>query len=124
MPKEKPATSSPGRVFPGDTLVVVQDVDCAPEAQETQARAILEGALANVELRMELDGQVERRPLGFNAETASRRMFIPYRVTTCPATALAICKSRGLLASKLDAMTADAREVLLALTLPKRELDN
>jgi hypothetical protein len=90
-----------------------------------QRNHILERAAADAELRMELDGQLDRTPLGFNAETDSRRMFIPYRVTTCPATALAICKARGLLASKLDAMTADASWAVYLMHLaPDDFIDN
>jgi hypothetical protein len=57
------------------------------------------------DLRHLLDGEVIRYPAGFQ-----------------PATALRIAKTQGIISAKLEAMDEDAREVLLALTIPKLEL--
>jgi hypothetical protein len=59
-----------------------------------------------------LDGVAERGACGYSAITDDRMLWIPFRVAACPATALVICRSTGLLRSKLDAMNdADANYV-------------
>lgn len=66
-----------------------------------------------------LDGVVVPAPDGFQAETATRRMFVPYSRTRCPAEALAICKTEGLVADKLDSMSAEDADCWYAITLPR-----
>lgn len=71
-----------------------------------------------------LDGEVERTATGFRTATAERFMFVSYERTRDPATAMAICKAEGLLASKLDAMSPEAADFWYATTLPQsREND-
>lgn len=60
------------------------------------------------ELRMLLDGEAQSMPNGFHCETAERRMFVPFSITRCPATALLVCRQSGLLKEKLAAMELDA----------------
>jgi hypothetical protein len=75
-------------------------------------------------LRNLLDGEVERRVDGFDCTTAARTLFVPYNVTRDVATALAICKERGLLIEKLEAMTAAQADVLFATTIAQPLAEN
>lgn len=71
-----------------------------------------------------LDGDCAVRPDGFDAETETRRLFVPYSVTTCSAEALVVCKLRGLVTAKLDAMYWETAWTTHMLTLPTQEPQN
>jgi hypothetical protein len=75
-------------------------------------------------IREVLDGEAERRLGGFDCSTAERQMFVPFSLTRDPATALAICRERGLLLAKLDRMTPLLAGVAYATTLATALLDN
>jgi hypothetical protein len=46
---------------------------------------------------------------------------VPFHITTCPATALLICRRTGLLRSKLDEMTVEAADYTYFTTIAKPE---
>jgi hypothetical protein len=74
------------------------------------------------DLRSVLDGVVERRLSGFDSHSNandSRTLYIPYHLTTCPAEARAICRSVGLLRTKLDKMTPDMAAITYLTELAK-----
>lgn len=90
--------------------------DLPPDGLVAPVRAIPEGP--SRELRELLDGECHRCGGYFHAITSDRQMLIPITRTTCPATALAICKREGLVSAKLVALDKDAAAILLATTLP------
>jgi hypothetical protein len=124
MTKRKTATSGSGQAFSRDgDFQTVRALDSSPKETAAQARPVLD-ADSHAELRLFLDGECIRHSDGFHAITADKQMWIPFTRTRCPAEALRIAKTEGLVSAKLEAMDEDAREVLLALTLPNGELDN
>jgi hypothetical protein len=83
-----------------------------------------ENSAGSREVRELLDGEVEPRPTGFAATTATRTLFVSYSVTRDAATALAICKERGLLIEKLEDMTAAQANLLYATTVAETPVEN
>lgn len=74
-----------------------------------------------------LDGLVTRRLRAFDAETEAsepRVMFVPFHITTCPATALLLCRGSGLLKAKLDRMSAEDAHYTYLTTITKLDPEN
>lgn len=69
------------------------------------------------ELRTLLDGEAIPHAGGFDAVTEHRAMWVPFTVTRDPAQALAICRERGLLLAKLNAMDPEAADMVYATTI-------
>jgi hypothetical protein len=84
---------------------------------------IMEDA-AHAELRMVLNGESIPTRFGFDVITEQRRMWIPFHRTECPAEALRIAKTEGIVSAKLEAMPELAAAVLLATHLSREPLDN
>jgi hypothetical protein len=111
----------------GNGSVVASSTDRRPSGGVTHAAHILERQHA-AELRLVLNGDCERTLYGFHAATDaddSRALYVPFHVTTCPVLALIQCRERGLLRSKLDAMSAEDAAYFYSTTLAtKPEGDN
>lgn len=71
-----------------------------------------------------LDGECDCRRDGFDALTETRKLFVPYSVTACAEEALVVCKLRGLVKAKLDAMDWETAWTTYMLTLPTHEPQN
>jgi hypothetical protein len=76
------------------------------------------------DVRELLDGEVERRPNGFDCWTASKMLFVPYSTTTDAAAALLLCRERGIVKQKLASMDRGAADVLYGITLAAALLEN
>ncbi|MGA7770466.1 MAG: hypothetical protein WCA27_30060 [Candidatus Sulfotelmatobacter sp.] len=101
-------------------LGAVKQQDRAPGV--AQARAVPE---SNHDLLRDfLNGEAWPRRVGFDCQTAEKRLFVPYHLTSDPATALALCKVAGLVIQKLDALETEHGMILYACTLPKPQLEN
>ena len=103
--------------------VAVPGTDRRCGGTRTQRNSVVETA-AHAELRLELDGEVERTATGFNAATPTRRMFVPYDRTCDPAVALVICKAQGLVLAKLASMDDATAAITYALTFPRSVMEN
>ena len=97
--------------------------DLSPSAVPARKRGLL-----YAEPRQVLDGMVTRRLGAFDAETEgsgeARALYVPFHITTCPASALRICFERGLLKLKLASMTPEAADYLYLTMITRQEPEN
>ena len=78
----------------------------------------------NTDLRQLLDGEAAERPDGWDCLGSERTLFVPYHITKDAAQALLLCKLRGLVTAKLNAMDREAAWAAYMLTVPTPELTN
>jgi len=99
--------------------------DCTPGATPEPREGILEGN--SRELCELVDGECIRTRYGFDAETEAsepRALLVPYDITTCPATALLVCRRSGLLKTKLAKLPQETAAYLYLTTLTRAEPEN
>jgi len=64
-----------------------------------------------------VDGECMPTADGYEAETATRKLFVRYAVGTDPATALVVCMAQGVILEKLRRMSPEKATVVYATTL-------
>ena len=106
----------------GGGAVVAAALDRRPARVPAPRQGIL-----YVEAREVLNGECVRRIGGFETETEAtepRVLLVPYGITTCPATALLLCRRNGLLKAKLANLPQETADYLYLTTLARAEPEN
>ena len=71
-----------------------------------------------------LDGACMPTKDGYEAETATKKLLVPYSMASDTAAALVVCMAQGLVVEKLRRMTPEMATVVYITTLARPEPQN
>jgi hypothetical protein len=71
-----------------------------------------------------VDGQCIPTPTGYDAETETRKLHVPYSLVTDAAAALVVCMTQGVIVVKLRRMVPEKAAVVYATTLATATPEN